>query len=122
MDLIEIELYALPSGKEPYVEWELKLSKDTQAIMGARLARLRNGNFGDSKSIGNGVYELRIQYGPGYRIYYGKKGKKNCHFVIPKELQKLEFWQGSGTNFYVCSERPLCEHKARVKTKNLLPS
>lgn len=75
MDFIEIELYVLPSGQVPYVEWESDLSKETQAITSARLARLRGGNFGDSKSVGNGVYELRIQYGPGYRIYYGKLGK-----------------------------------------------
>ena len=75
MDSIELELYALPSGKEPYTEWELRLSKDAQAIVSTRLARIRGGNFGDSKSISKGVYELRIQYGPGYRIYYGKRGK-----------------------------------------------
>ena len=76
MDFIEIELYVLASGKEPYTDWELRLSKDVQAIISARLARVRGGNFGDCKSVGNGVYELRINYGPGYRIYYGKTGKK----------------------------------------------
>jgi putative component of toxin-antitoxin plasmid stabilization module len=55
MDYLEIELYALPSGKEPYIEWESKLNKDTQAVITARLARLRGGNFGDSKSIENGI-------------------------------------------------------------------
>lgn len=41
-----------------------------------RLDRLRMGNFGDCKSISEGVCELRIHYGPGIRIYYGKIGKK----------------------------------------------
>ena len=41
MDTIEIVLYALPSGKEPYTEWESKLSKDAQGIVSARLARIR---------------------------------------------------------------------------------
>lgn len=76
IDPIEVELYALPSGKEPYSEWESKLGKMTQGIIRARIARLRSGNWGDYKLIGKGVYELRIQYGPGYRVYYGKKGKK----------------------------------------------
>ena len=75
MDSIEIEIYALPSGKEPYIEWESRLNKDMQAVVRARLARIRGGNFGDSKSICNGIYELRIKYGPGFRIYYGKRGK-----------------------------------------------
>jgi putative addiction module killer protein len=75
MDHIEIQLYALPSGKEPFIEWERDLNRDVEAIVTSRLARLRTGNFGDSKTVGDGVYELRIHYGPGYRIYYGKKGK-----------------------------------------------
>jgi putative addiction module killer protein len=75
MDSITIELYALPSGKEPYTEWESRLSKDVQAIISTRLARIRGGNFGDSKSVSNGVYELRIKWGPGFRVYYGKRGR-----------------------------------------------
>lgn len=75
MDVIEIELYALPSGKEPFIEWESRLSKDMQATVSARLARIRAGNFGDSKPVSKGIYELSIHLGPGYRIYYGKRGK-----------------------------------------------
>ncbi|MBS0648122.1 MAG: type II toxin-antitoxin system RelE/ParE family toxin [Verrucomicrobia bacterium] len=101
MDCIEIELYALPSGKEPFTEWESRLSRDAQAIVSARLARIRSGNFGDSKSISNGVYELRIQYGPGYRIYYGKRGKTIVILLCggDKSTQKRdikkakEFWE-----------------------------
>ena len=101
MDLIEIELYALPSGKEPYIVWESKLSKNVQAILSARLARLRSGNFGDSKSVGDGVYELRIQFGPGYRIYFGKKGQKIVLLLCggdkstqTKDIKKAKtFWE-----------------------------
>ncbi|HEX4839840.1 MAG TPA: type II toxin-antitoxin system RelE/ParE family toxin [Rhabdochlamydiaceae bacterium] len=75
MDSITVELYALSSGKEPYTEWKRRLSKDTLAVITARIARLRNGNFGTCKPVGGGVYELKIYYGPGYRIYYGKKGE-----------------------------------------------
>ena len=75
MDSITVELYALPSGKEPYTEWKRRLSKDTLAVITARIARLRNGNFGTCKPVGGGVYELKIYHGPGYRIYYGKKGE-----------------------------------------------
>lgn len=101
MDHIEIELYASPSGKEPYTEWESRLSRDVQAIASTRLARIRGGNFGDSKAIGDGVFELRIHYGPGYRIYYGKKGQKIIILLCggdkstqKKDIKKAKlFWE-----------------------------
>lgn len=40
----------------------------------ARIERVKLGNFGDHKSVGNGVYEMRITKGKGYRIYYARKG------------------------------------------------
>lgn len=72
---IEIEIYVTPAGKQPYVSWENKLDRQARAIIATRIARLRLGNFGDCKSLtnANGIFELRIQYGPGYRIYFGKK-------------------------------------------------
>lgn len=98
---IEIELYALSSGREPYAEWESRLNKDVQAIVSARLARIRGGNFGDTKSVSNGIYELRIHYGPGYRIYYGKRGKTIVILLCggdkssqKKDIKKArEFWE-----------------------------
>lgn len=48
----------------------------TKAAIAARIGRLRSGNFSDSKSIGGGAAENRINFGPGYRIYYGIDGDK----------------------------------------------
>lgn len=69
----EIELYLADDGSSPFEEWLFGL-KDVQvrAKVNARLDRLRLGNFGDCKSVGSGVFELRINYGPGYRIYFGQ--------------------------------------------------
>jgi putative addiction module killer protein len=64
------------SGKEPFTRW-LESIKDrkTRTRIYARLDRLEVGNPGDNRSIENGVFELRLQFGPGYRIYYGEDGK-----------------------------------------------
>jgi putative addiction module killer protein len=58
-----------------FSDW-LHSLRDAQAagIVRARLNRIRLGNFGDCKSVGGGVEELRIDFGPGYRVYYGREG------------------------------------------------
>lgn len=64
--------YINPNGRKPFEEWldSLRDKKD-QAIVLERLNRVRLGNFGDCRHLGEGIYELRINYGPGYRIYFG---------------------------------------------------
>jgi putative addiction module killer protein len=50
--------------------------RQTQARVSARLIRLKNGNFGDCKFVGDGVWELRVDWGPGYRVYYAVESKR----------------------------------------------
>ena len=68
-----IRNYITPTGKEPFEEWVQSI-KDTKtrAIIRTRLNRVRMGNFGDTKSLGDNVYELRTHYGPGHRIYFAE--------------------------------------------------
>jgi putative addiction module killer protein len=67
-----IELYQTAAGKEPYTEWEVSLDKAPMARIDARLARIREtGNIGTYEPVGDGVYELKFYFGPGYRIYFG---------------------------------------------------
>ena len=73
----QLEIYAIDAGSEPFEDWMAAL-KD-QAARGAiraRLERVEDGNFGDHRSVGDGVYELRINFGPGYRVYYLRDGEK----------------------------------------------
>lgn len=57
-------------------KWWTKTLRDTRAkaILAARLDRLAYGLSGDTKPVGHGISELRIQYGPGYRVYYQQRG------------------------------------------------
>jgi len=73
----EIKKLELQNGLVPFDEWFDSLRDlRMQAAVDARLARVRAGNFGDAKSVGGGVNELRISFGPGLRVYYGLQGKK----------------------------------------------
>jgi len=73
----EIKKLELQNGLVPFDEWFDSLHDlRIQAAVDARLTRVRAGNFGDCKSVGGGVFELRISFGPGLRVYYGLHGQK----------------------------------------------
>lgn len=71
----QIIFYVADNGKQPFLDWFNSL-KDlkTQAKINKRLRSISLGNLGDYKSVGGGVCELRINYGSGYRIYFGQDG------------------------------------------------
>lgn len=67
-----IEYFTTSSGNSPVRNWlESQKDKVTQAILFKRIRQVGLGNFGHTRSVGSGVHELKIDYGPGYRIYYG---------------------------------------------------
>jgi len=73
MDIIR---YVTASGEDVIGDWLCGLTDvRTRAKIAARLARLAAGNFGDCKALGHGVRELRIDWGPGYRVYYAMAGR-----------------------------------------------
>ncbi len=79
MEVIEkqVRIYRLPNGQVPFLEWisRLKDRRAKQRIQ-VRIARLRLGNFGQTCSVGDGIRELKIDYGPGYRVYFGQEGNE----------------------------------------------
>jgi putative addiction module killer protein len=71
--VIEIRRYTTAEGRDVFGEWVANLADlKTRARIAVRIDRLAGGNSGDSRSIGKGLHELRIDWGPGYRVYYGK--------------------------------------------------
>ncbi|MEM9806928.1 MAG: type II toxin-antitoxin system RelE/ParE family toxin [Cyanobacteria bacterium P01_D01_bin.56] len=72
----QIQKYVTEDSDCPFDEWFLKLDRQTQVRVDVRLDRVSLGNFGDHKSVGEGVYELRFFFGPGYRVYYGLIGNQ----------------------------------------------
>jgi len=72
----DLHYYQTSGGERPFVEW-LQGLRDRQARsrIEARLARVVVGNPGDARSVGEGVLELRIDLGPGYRVYFSRAGK-----------------------------------------------
>lgn len=74
---MEILHYVTEANQDPYQEWLDGLrDRSARVAIQRRVDRLVLGNFGDHKACRDGVWELRIDFGPGYRIYYSQSGKK----------------------------------------------
>jgi putative addiction module killer protein len=73
----EVRRYSTAAGDEPFTEWLSNLrDRRARARILARLERLAIGNFGDARMLRDGVRELRIDWGPGYRVYFGRDGSE----------------------------------------------
>ena len=83
--------YKTEDGKEPFREW-LKFLRDkvTAARIQSRLERVRLGNFGDTKPVGNGVSELRFTFGSGFRVYFGQDGDQIVVLLIGGDKSSQE--------------------------------
>ena len=98
----ELKIYLTLDGRSPFEEQLNSIrDKKTQSVIDNRLRRVRLGNLGDYKSVGEGVFGLRIDYGSGYRIYFGQVGKIIILLLCggAKSTQKqdiskaIEYWQ-----------------------------
>lgn len=70
-----LRIYTRADGVAPFREW-LRGLRDKQARLriAKRVDQITNGNLGDHKRVGGGVWELRLHFGPGFRVYYGLDG------------------------------------------------
>jgi putative addiction module killer protein len=94
--------YQTSEGKSPYKSWLAGLTdRQARARIAARALRMKGGNFGDCKPLEQGVWELRIDHGAGYRVYYARAGKRLILLLIggDKRTQQADintavrYWQ-----------------------------
>jgi putative addiction module killer protein len=71
----EIRYYVALSGLQPFAAWFADLESVARAKVTRAIVRLEQGNFSNVKSVGGGVLEYRIDFGPGYRVYFGREGE-----------------------------------------------
>jgi putative addiction module killer protein len=73
--MVEVQQYLDPSGRSPFAEWFDGLNAQAAAKVATAITRIGLGNFSNVKSVSAGVYEYKLDFGPGYRIYFGKDGE-----------------------------------------------
>ncbi len=98
----EIRRYTTAECKVPFTDWlESLRDRNVRVRIKSRLDRVEQGNLGDFKSVGEGVFELRINYGPGYRVYFGQVGLTIVVILIAGDKstqeqniqQAIEYWK-----------------------------
>lgn len=73
--MLQVSEYLDLSGRSPFGRWFSDLDARAAAKISVALARMQQGNLSSVKSVGSGVFEHRIDFGPGYRIYFGRDGE-----------------------------------------------
>jgi putative addiction module killer protein len=94
----EIRYYAAVGGKEPFAKWFADLDSIARAKVARAIVRLEQGNFSNVKSVGEGVFEYRIDFGPGYRVYFGQDGQTLVILLTggTKKLQRRDIDEARG--------------------------
>ena len=73
---LEVREFVGADGQSPYARWFDGLDGQAAAKIVMAVTRMRLGNLSNAKSVGSGVWEYRIDFGPGYRIYFGRDGQQ----------------------------------------------
>jgi putative addiction module killer protein len=92
--------YVDDSGRTPFRDWLSDLDVAIRARIQARVLRFESGNLGDHKELGGGVWEARLDFGPGYRLYFGRSGREVVLLLLGgdkrsqnKDIKRArEFW------------------------------
>jgi putative addiction module killer protein len=97
--VLEVVHFLDETGFDPFQDWFDRLRDQTAAVrILNRLGRVEAGNFGDCKSVGAGVWELRIDHGPGYRVYYARAGQTIILLLCggDKRTQQVDIARAAG--------------------------
>jgi putative addiction module killer protein len=91
---ITIREYVNARGESPFARWFVDLDAMAAAKVTTALYRLEQGNFSKVEGVGGGVYEGKINFGPGYRVYFGKDGEKLIILLGggSKKRQRTDIW------------------------------
>jgi putative addiction module killer protein len=84
----DVVLYERQNGHSPFADWFDALDRQAAAKVTIAVERLRLGNFSSIKSVGSGVLECRIDWGPGYRLYFGRDGENLVILLIGGTKQR----------------------------------
>ena len=74
--MIEVREYIAADGSCPYAKWFNSINAEAAAMVAIATTRISQGNLSNIKSLGAGLHEYRIDFGPGYRIYFGRDGQQ----------------------------------------------
>ncbi len=74
--MTDIREYLASDGHNPFREWRADLDSEARRKVTTAVYRIGLGNFSNVQGVGAGVFECRINFGPGYRVYFGKDGEK----------------------------------------------
>jgi putative addiction module killer protein len=97
----EVREFLRADGTSPFRDWMDELPVPIRARIAARVVRFEAGNLGDAKTVGNGVWEARLMFGPGYRLYFGIVGGRLVLLLVggDKKTQRSDiavakrYWQ-----------------------------
>ena len=89
--MLEVRHYVSAAGKDLFQAWfDAMRDRQAQARVQARIDRLERGLFGDVEPCGDGVWELRIDWGPGYRVYYARSGELIVLLLLGGDKRKQD--------------------------------
>jgi len=100
--MFDILDYQAEDGRDPFKEWLAGLAdRQARARVAVRVQRMAAGNFGDHKPLSEGVWELKIDHGPGYRVYYAQSGRRVLLLLVGGDKRRqqtdiataVRYWQ-----------------------------